>query len=190
MTEEQLPFPLTGSTLITGPSGVGKTKLTYQALQTWQQQHPHSVTVVFDFAPEFERDGKILGGRLTRFGSLPKSNWTAILEAHAPRAESTTNDEAVQLAKTNATNAAKLFDKAPSHPDGVFVNDATIPFQHETSDISRLTDYCDRAQCAVINAFHSTELGTDNPVSTQEKRVLSRLFEWADRTIRIDSSGS
>lgn len=188
MTEEELPFPLTGSTLITGPSGVGKTKLTYQALQTWHQQHPDATTVVLDFAPEIERDGRILGGRLTRFGPLPDGAWKAVMDAHAPRAAGSTTEESVNLAKTNATNAARIFDETPPHPDGVFVNDATIPFQHDSSDISRLTAYCDRAQCAVINAFDSSELGTDNPVSTQEKHVLRVLTDWATRTVRIDHS--
>lgn len=188
MTVEELPFPLTGSTLITGPSGVGKTKLTYQALQTWHQQHPHAITVVFDFAPQLERGNRILGGRLTRFGPLPESAWKGIMAAYAPRAEGTTSKESMKLAKTNASNATRIFDAAPTQPDGVFVNDATIPFQHETSDISRFTAYCDRAQCSVINAFDSTELGTDNPVSTRESHVLRELTEWADRTITIDST--
>ena len=36
--DPDLPFPLAGSTLVTGPSNVGKTRLTYRALVDWVEQ--------------------------------------------------------------------------------------------------------------------------------------------------------
>lgn len=185
MTTNDLPFPLSGSTLITGPSGAGKTKLTYTAIAAWLNEHPPETAVIFDFAPEVERDNRILGGRLSRFGPLPDAAWKGIMDAHAPRAEGSSITESTQLAKTNARNATRLIESAPPHPEAVFVNDTTIPFQHEQSTINRFTAYCDRAECAVLNAFDSTELGRDDPVSTREQHALDVLRSWADRTITL-----
>lgn len=190
MTTDDLPFPLSGSTLITGPSGAGKTKLTYTAIVTWLNEHTPETTVIFDFAPEVERDNRILGGRLSRFGPLPDTAWKGIMDAHAPRAEGSSIAASTQLAKTNAKNATRIIESAPTHPEGVFVNDTTIPFQSEQTNINRFTAYCDRAECAVLNAFNSTELGSDDPVSTQEQHALDVLTSWADRTISLPPPSS
>lgn len=184
-TTNELVVPLEGSTLFTGPSNVGKTRRTARALSAWADEHGANGVVAFDFAPMIERDGKILGGRLTQFGDVPDGVWYGILAANAPRAESTTDAEAVELARDNAIHAAKLLESAPSHPRAVFVNDATIPFQHDAGDLDDLLAYCGRAECAVLNAFGSEELGTDDPVSRQEQAALDRLREWADRVIEL-----
>jgi len=186
-TETDLPFPLSGSTLVVGPSNVGKTRLTARALDAWVDAQGPDGVVVLDFAPEFEREGRVLGGRLSRFGPLPDGVWTGVVDTHAPRAEGATDAEAVRLAGANATRARALVEDLPDGPRAVFVNDATIPLQHERGDPGWLTDYCDRADAAVLNAFESDELGTDDPVSRREREVISTLGEWADRVVRLGS---
>jgi len=189
VANESLPFPLAGTTLVTGPSNVGKTRLTARALAEWVADHGTDGVVVLEFAPELERDGRVLGGRLSRFVTVPDGAWHGVLEAHAPRAESGSDDEALELAGANAERAATLLDGAPAEPRAVFVNDATIPYQHPESDPDALLDSCDRADCAVLNAFESDELGTDDPVSRTERATLDRLRRWADRHVRL-SEGS
>ncbi|WP_458209235.1 hypothetical protein [Haladaptatus sp. NG-SE-30] len=196
-----LPLPLDGTTLVTGPSNVGKTRLTARALDTWVEGADIESTgvesegsegvgsegvVVFEFAPEFECDGRLLGGRLSRFTTIPAGAWHGILDAHAPRAESETVAEAKRLAGSNATRAARLFEAAPSNPRAVFVNDATIPFQHEQGDPEWLVEYCRRADVAVLNAFESDEFGTDDPISRRERDALEHLKRGSDRTVRLE----
>lgn len=176
-----LPFPLTGTTLITGPANVGKTRLTARALDAWLESAPDSLTVVFEFGPAIEHDGRILGGRLSQFTSIPDTVWHGILDAHAPRAAGGSAADSVALARDNAERAARLFTAAPSAPEAVFVNDATIPFQHPRGEIDWFFEYCRPASVVVVNAFESTELGTNDPVSRQETAALARLKEWADR---------
>jgi hypothetical protein len=178
--------PLDGRTLILGPSGVGKTRRTARALGSWLDEHGSEGVVVFEFAPELERDGEILGGRLTRFRSIPDDVWYGKIDAHAPRAESGDEGGAVALAERNAQHAAAVIAAAPSDPRAVFVNDATIPFQHGSLPAERLLDYCENATCVVCNAFDSDELGTDDPVSRQERHALSQLSDWAGRVVRLE----
>ncbi|EMA21082.1 hypothetical protein [Haloarcula amylolytica] len=178
-------FPLSGSTLVTGPSNAGKTRTTAAAIDTWLDSEGPEGVVVLDFAPELERDGTVLGGRLDRFITVPESVWIGRTDASAPRAESETNDQAVALARENARRAEHQMDTLPGNPRAVFVNDATIPFQHDSAAVSRLTDYCDEADVAVLNAFDSDELGVDDPVSRAERDALDRLRRWADRTVDL-----
>lgn len=180
-----LPFPLAGSTLLVGPSQAGKTHLTARALEEWISRYGTDGLVVLEFAPELERDGQILGGRLDRFTTVPDGIWHGVLDAHAPRAEGADEAESVALAEDNATRGLEILDAAPD-PHAVFVNDAIIPFQHVAGEVELLTGYCDRAKCAVLNAFDSDELGTDDPVSRQERTALSELRSWADRTVELD----
>jgi hypothetical protein len=178
-------FPLSGSTLVTGPPDAGKTRTTAAALDAWLDREGADGVVVLDFAPEVERDGRILGGRLSRFGPLPEGVHAAVLDTHAPRAEGETEAESVRLAGENADRARTAMEGLPDRPRAAFVNDATIPFQHERGDPARLTAYCDRAETAVLNAFESDELGTDDPVSRREREVLAELRAWADRVVRL-----
>lgn len=184
--DDALPIPLSGSTLITGPSNAGKTRLTYRALRAWVAERGTDGVVILEFAPELERDGRVLGGRLDRFGPLPEDAWVGILDAHAPRAEGATDEEAVALARENAERAGRILEAAPDDPRAVFVNDATIALQHPAGSVDSLTVYCDRADCAVLNAFESDELGTDDPVSLREREALSALHDWADRSIALE----
>lgn len=180
-----LPFPLSGSTLILGPSQVGKTRLTAQALEAWVERHGATEVSVLEFAPEVERDGRLIGGRLDRFTSIPDEAWYGVIDANAPRLEGETDAESVALARENAERAAQLLETAPS-ARAVFVNDATIPVQHESLAPERITAYCDRAECVVMNAFESDELGTSDPVSRQEQAALEAFREWADRTVSLE----
>lgn len=182
-----LPFPLEGRTLIVGPSGAGKTRLTARALEAWIDREDPEGVVVLEFAPEFERDGRVLGGRLDRFTTVSPGAWVGVLDAHAPRAESEGEDEltAVELARDNAERAERILDAAPA-PRAIFVNDVTIPLQSAVVEAERLTAYCDRAECAVVNAFESNQLGTDDPVSRRERDALATLRKWADRTVALE----
>nr|WP_318568877.1 hypothetical protein [Salinigranum marinum] len=192
-----------GTTLLVGPSNVGKTTRTARALEAWVAARGARGVVVFDFGPELERDGRLLGGRLGRFTDLlddaepisvagrttvrrsADGLWYGVLDAHAPRTEGGTATEAVTLARENARGAARLLARAPSTPRAVFVNDATIALQHPTGDPDRLLSYCARADAAVVNAFESDELGTDDRVSRQERGALDALVAGADRVVRL-----
>jgi len=181
-----VPFPLDGSVLIVGPSQVGKTTMTAEALDGWIAAHGAAGVVVLDFAPEYEAEGRILGGRITRFTTVPDEAWHGVLEAHAPRAQSEgVTEEAVRLAGDNAARAVELLRAAPRPPRAGFVNDATIPFQHERGDPAELLAYCDRADVAVLNAFDSDELGIEDPVSRLERRTLAAFRRWADRVVEL-----
>jgi hypothetical protein len=183
-----LPFPLVGRTLIVGPSNVGKTRLTARALDAWVSDRDTAGVVVLDFAPEVERDGVLLGGRLSRFTTVPDAAWQGVLEAHAPRSDGATDAEAHELAEQNADHADRLLDAAPARPTAVFVNDATVALQADAARTARLTTYCDRADVAVLNAFESDELGVDDPVSRNERTALEHLRSWTDRVVELTPS--
>lgn len=178
-------IPLSGSTLVLGPSNVGKTRYTAAALDRWVDEHGPAGVVVLEFAPELERDGAVLGGRLTRFTTVPDGAFHGIVEAHAPRAESETADGATALARANAERAVRVLAAAPDDPNAVFVNDATIPLQADASRASALVEYCSGASVAVLNAFESDELGVDDRVSRTERGALDRLRGWADRVVEL-----
>jgi GTPase SAR1 family protein len=180
-----LPVPLYGTTLVVGPSNAGKTRLTARTLDSWVGEHGPEGCVVLDFAPTVERDGKILGGPLTQFTTVPDGAYHGVVDAHAPRADGADDAEALALAEANAAAALEHLDAAPADPRAVFVNDATIAFQADPDLVERLTDYCDRAECSVLNAFDSDELGVENPVSSNERKALARLRTWADRVVEL-----
>jgi hypothetical protein len=181
-----LPVPLFGTTLVVGPSNAGKTRLTAETIDEWVAANGTEGVVVLDFAPTVERDGRILGGHLTQFTSVPDGVYHGVFDAHAPRSESETDAQALELAGANAAAAADCLDAAPADPVAVFVNDATIALQSESDLTERLTAYCDRADCAVLNAFESDELGVENAVSQNERAALDALRQWADRVVELD----
>jgi len=168
--------------LIVGPSNVGKTTATADALERWLAEHGPDGVVVLDFAPEVEHDGQIVGGRLERVTTVPETVWDGVLDAHAPRSEGADDEAALALARDNADRARSLFDDAPADPTAVFVNDATIPFQAD-GETAPLRHYCDGAKLVVANAFESDELGTDDPVSRHERAAIAELRTWADRVV-------
>jgi len=189
VTDADLPVPLSGTTLIVGPSNVGKTRLTARALTAWLERDGPDGVVVFEFAPEVERDGRVLGGRLDRFVTPPAEAWRGVLDAHAPRATADSPAEAADLAADNARRAGDLFDAAPDDPRAVFVNDATIPFQTPDADPARLLDYCTGAEVAVLNALEADAIVGSDPVSRAERTALSAFREQADRVVRLDNDG-
>ena len=205
-TRSSPSIPPSGTTLLLGPSNVGKTTHTARALERWVETHGGTGVVVLDFGPEVERDGAVLGGRLDRFTDLLAAEtggeheagtdrtavrrvdggiWYGLVDAHAPRAASADESAAVALAAENAMAAARLLERAPQDPRAVFVNDATIALQHPTGDADRLLAYCADADAAVLNAFESDELGTEDPVSRQERAALDTLSAGADRIVRL-----
>jgi hypothetical protein len=180
------PVPLSGSTLIAGPSGAGKTRTTARALEAWLEREGPGGVVVFEFGPEIERDGRVVGGRLDRFTGVPDELWHGILEAHGPRSEGATEAEVRDLARENAAGATALFDAAPADPRAVFVNDATIPFHHEAGDPDRLLRYCSEASCAVLNALADDDkLGGEDPISRRERQVLALFRRRVDRIAQL-----
>ncbi|WP_049937429.1 hypothetical protein [Haloplanus natans] len=185
MTDADHPVPLTGTTLIVGPSNVGKTRLTARALSAWLGREGPEGVVILEFAPEIERDGRVLGGRLDRFVTPPAGVWRGVLDAHAPRTMADTEDEAVELAADNARRAGGMFDAAPANPRAVFVNDATIPFQRPDADPTQLLDYCAGAEMAVLNALEADAIVAEDPVSEAERETLAAFHERADRVVRL-----
>jgi len=179
-------FESMGSTLILGPSDVGKTRATASALEDWTANRGVDGMVVLDFAPEVRRDdGTLLGGRLTRFRALPDTAWCGVLEAYAPRASATTQQEALEYARRNGANAATLLDTAP-RPTALFVNDATIPFQHPAYPPIPLLKLLEDATYAVLNAFESTELGRDDLISRTERETREQLRTAVDRVCHLE----
>lgn len=179
-----LPFS-SGTTLLTGSSNAGKTRLTALAIERWLADSGTTGVVVLDFAPEMWLDEQLLGGRLSRFTTIPADVWHGGIEAHAPRAQGDSDAEIHELATINSENAARLLDATPTDPTAVFINDATIPFQSGNLATPRLIDYCDRAETAVLNAFESDELGTAHPVSQHERDALDELKRTANQTIEL-----
>ncbi|WP_276272729.1 hypothetical protein [Haloarcula litorea] len=182
---DDLEIPLTGTTLVVGPSNAGKTRQTADAMTRWIDANGPEGCVILDFAPEVERDGTVLGGHVTRFVDVPDGVHHGVVDAHAPRADGDSPGDALALAEANAAAAAARFDAAPDDPRAVFVNDATIACQADAAAADRLLAYCDRAETAVLNAFESDELGVDDPVSENERAALARFREWADRVVDL-----
>lgn len=174
-----IDLPREGRVLITGPSNVGKTRLTARTLERWVEERDAEGVAVLEFAPEIERDGVLLGGRLSRFVEIPETAWVGVLDARAPRAEGESSAEARELARENAERAMSLIEAAPKE-EALFVNDATIPFQHEAGDVETLLSTCEGAELVVMNAFSGEELGVDDPISRREREARRRLLEWAD----------
>lgn len=183
MTE--LPFPLAGSTLLVGPSGAGKTRTTARALERWLDDRGSEGTIVFEFGPELKRDDRVVGRRLERFITIPDGVWVGRIDANAPRSEGATADVTLSLARENAERANRLLDTSPATPTAVFVNDATIAFQHDAGHLDRFLAYCAEAECVVVNAYEGEEFGVDDTVSRRERTVLNRLRIWADRMMEL-----
>lgn len=186
MSADELPFPLRGSICITGPSGAGKTRLTARALETWLDIHGPEGVVVIDLGPEVRRGDRVLGRRLDRFIELPEAVWVGRVEAHGPRAEGTTDEEAMELARANARRVAVTLAEAPSNPKAVFINDCTLAAHAPSNPLDELLAYCDGATLAVVNAYDGTELGIDDPISRNEREALAVVTRWADRHVALD----
>ena len=182
-----MSLPTTGRVLITGPSNVGKTRRTAGVLAEWVEHRGEADVAILDFAPELERNGVLLGGRLSRFIAFPEKAWTGVVDAYAPRAESENGDEARKLARENATRAMAMIEAMPPSK-AVFVNDATIPFQHETGDIEALLAACEDAELVVMNAFWGNELGSEDLISRREREARKQLEEWAETHERLGDS--
>lgn len=184
-TDDGTVISETESTLVVGPSGAGKTRLTARALQNWLDEKGTDGVVVLEFGPSIEHDGRLVGGRLDRFVEIPDDVFRGVLDAHAPRLEGESEAETQNLAKTNAEHARRLFDALPPDPVAVFVNDATIPFHHGSAAVASLTEYCDRATCSVVNAYEGDALNSGDRVSDRERAVLDAVRNWADQVVPL-----
>lgn len=179
-------MPLSGVTLITGPLQAGKTSATADALDRWLAHYGHEDVVIIELAPEIQTPEGVIGGRLDRFIEIPKTIWYGTIDAIGPRSTGETRDEIDQLARQNANELLDLLDRAPPSPQAVFVNDATIGFQHSPNHVSHLERYCSEATCVVLNAYDGDEFDDDDPVSQREQAALERLRTWADREISLE----
>lgn len=177
--------PPTGRVLLTGPSNAGKTRATARAVRQWLDAHGAQGVVVLDFAPDYRQGAQVVGRPLSVFLDPPNGVWWRHQRGRAPRLEAQTDDEAVRLAEGNAHRADEALADAPSGPRAVFVNDATIPFQAPGRDPAPLLEYAADADHVVLNALDTTELGTDDPVSRQERAVLERLRSWTHEEVRL-----
>lgn len=178
--------PTRGRTLILGPSGVGKTRLTAEALERWIDAHGTDRVAVLEFGPEIERDGRVIGGRLERFATLPETVWRGTIEARAPRLEGVNEADQLRLARQNASAARAVIEDIPGDVRAVFGNDVTIPFQAPRAEPARLLERVEEAECVVLNAFDGEELGA-GPVLEQERAVLATLREWADTVVELEA---
>lgn len=178
--------PMPGRTLITGPSGTGKTRLTAEAIRDWVRAHGPDGVVVLEFGPDIERDGRVIGGRLERFHRLSPDAWRGIVDTQAPRLVGESAEETMRLARENATVGVAIIERMPPDPVAVFVNDATIPFQHPESDPGLLLERLEDADHAVINAYDGEEFG-EGPITTQERDTLAAFREWAQTEIRLEN---
>jgi hypothetical protein len=151
--------------------------------------HGPDGTVVFDFGPEIERNGRTIGARLDRSTTLPEAIWVGRFDAHGPRSEGETPDDVLALARENADRANRLLEAGPLAPRAVFINDATIAVQHEVGDLDGLLEYAMEAECVMFNAFEGGDFGTADPVSQRERVVLERLRSCADRVVEIEEDG-
>ncbi len=178
---------LTGTTLIVGPVGVGKTRLTANTLSRWIDTHGSEGVVVLDFAPEIETLDGLIGGRINRFVDVPAQVWYGSIDAIGPRTEGETAEESIELAAANADQAKQLIETAPADPRAVFINDITIALQSADSTFDQLEGYSADATCVVMNAFEGDSFGDDDPITLAERRALIRLRKWADHVLELPS---
>lgn len=188
MTSTNRPIPLVGTTLITGPSNTGKTRLTAPALNEWISRHGPDDIAIFEFGPEATCNGRVFGRRLNQFTEIPDETWQGVLDARVPRLEGTSTAEMMELARENMIGASQLLDNAPETPAAVFVNDATVGFQHPSSTPEELTAYCNRAELAIVNAFQNTMPGATDQISRANSRTIQTLASWADRSVSLKAS--
>ncbi|MDY6775254.1 MAG: hypothetical protein SV253_04135 [Halobacteria archaeon] len=196
-----LEVTVSGSVVVSGGLNAGKTRLTAETLRRYAEykyKYEYDKTVVLlDFAPEFVRDGDLVGGHVSRFVEVPETVSTYVLEANAPRLEADTEEETLELARDNYERGISLIDSAPDSPDAVFVNDATIPFQYTGSDPETLTRYCSRADDSLLN-FYDTEADSEREsdglpssssqtdvVDLNERRTVEWFRDWSDTEIRL-----
>lgn len=179
------PVPLEGATLVIGPIGTGKTRLTAAALERWLEHFGPEGVVVLDCAPEIETDDGLIGGRLDRVVDVPASVHYAAIEAAGPRTEGDTSAAISELAAANAERALAALEAAPTAPVAVFGNDVTIAAQHDPTDIDALLSYCDTADCSVLNAYVGDTFDAADPISMNERVAVDRLRSWADRVVDL-----
>lgn len=177
-------IPPDGRTLVRGPSNVGKTRLTAAALDRHLELHGPRNVAVLEFAPEIRVDDRMIGGRLDRFVDVPGTVWVGKIDARAPRLESETEAEVLALAAQNAAAAERVMAAMPDRPRALFVNDATIPFQHPASNPARWLARWKDAETAVCNGFQGTELG-EGTIGTRERLVQNLLEAWATTVLEL-----
>lgn len=185
MPDRSLPFPLDGSTLIVGPTNVGKTSLTADAVQAWIDRHGPTGVVILEFGPEIEVNGRLIGRRLDRFMTPPPDAWYRPVPMRGPRTEGDGDRDPAAIAERNAKLATEAVADAPAGPSAVFANDVTLALHHDPAQVSQLTGYCDRARCAVLNAHEGDDLGRNDSISRNERDAVRRLRAWADRTVDL-----
>lgn len=184
MRDGSPPIRLEGSTLVVGPTNVGKTRLTAGAMRRWIGRHGPEGVVVIDLAPDLVVDGRRIGGPIERFEPVPDGVWFARVETDGPRTEGVDGADTAGIAARNADRATRAFRAAPADPVAVFVNDVTLALHDDVGRVGGITAYCDRARCAVVNAHEGGDLDRDDAISRREREAVRRLVDWADRVVR------
>lgn len=180
------PDSPTGRRLLVGPTGSGKTRRTAGMLEEWVRAHGADGVVVLEFAPEFTRgDGQVLGRRLERFVDIPDEVLYLLVETRAPRAATQDLDQALEIAKENATACAAVFQALPERIAVLFVNDATMAYHVPGSDPTVMVESITNAKVAVVNALDPQAFDPEHPITRQEQKVLDRISGIVDRVERL-----
>jgi hypothetical protein len=169
--------------LIVGEVNRGKTTLTRRIFELYLRHHGGPVAVV-DLAPSIGpalKTGQGIGGKL----SISPSPGVRYFHdrIHAPRLESKSGTEAMDLAEENRRVIESLFEKAfQERINALFVNDCSL-YLH-AGDAKKLLGWIRRSETAVVNGYHGESLG-QGPITTREKEGMIYLMEHCDRLIRI-----
>lgn len=173
-----------GHVLITGPSNTGKTLACARALLQYVQAHGPEGVAVLEFAPEHTKsDGNVVGRRLTQFMPIPEGCLHFVVPTRAPRLESSTPEQAIDIARANAEACQKILTLLPEQTAAIFVNDATMPFHVPGADPGVLLRHLRGANVAVATALDPVDLDAEHPITKQERAVLAALAKNMDKVV-------
>jgi hypothetical protein len=163
-------------TLIIGDINTGKTARTLAILRRYLKAGWGSHITIIDLAPD-PLDG--VGGKMT----VPDTEGLQYLTGPIvpPRLTAADSDQALALARANASTIAELFARFHTHPTRIlFVNDASLYLQagHMASFQAVLL----KAETVVMNAYYGNSF-PDSALTRREKRMVRKLIPLCDRII-------
>jgi len=165
-------------TIIVGDVNTGKTRLTETILTAWTRQRKTRTMAVLDLAPV---TGGLIGGRL----SIPTGFQGVYRSAPVvpPRLRARTEEEADDLAATNARTIENLFQELFAVDRTILViNDVTLYLQAGNYD--RLRELIQPIRTVLINAYYGHSF-PDYRLSRRERRLTDRLIGECQRVIRL-----